>query len=159
MWADEYGVNAAARGTPGRMLDEQRRAHERLASLPRRVYSRSEAEAREKAEAAKETREKLARARMRNSGVYNASAVSPLFGQATTTLRKSPSKSNPQREQILAALRKGPMTADEIRQRFDCLRPSARISEIRELGHYVAVESVPVDGRMVRRYVLRVAAE
>lgn len=62
-----------------------------------------------------------------------------------------------QNEQILAALRRGPLTPLEALERFGCFRLAARVGELREQGHAIAVErhELPNGKRVARYYIGR----
>lgn len=61
-----------------------------------------------------------------------------------------------QTKRILAALKRGAkLTPLDILRRFDCLRASARIADIRRMGYKVRTEYVRTDtGKVVARYSL-----
>ncbi|HYF57362.1 MAG TPA: helix-turn-helix domain-containing protein [Burkholderiaceae bacterium] len=60
-----------------------------------------------------------------------------------------------QTETILAALRAGPLTPLEALDRFGCFRLAARVRDLREQGHHIAVERVELpSGKHVARYRL-----
>lgn len=64
-----------------------------------------------------------------------------------------------QRQCILAALRRGPLTTLRARRELDVLRPAARVQELREAGHSIVTHwaDEPSDcGRLhrVARYIL-----
>ena len=60
-----------------------------------------------------------------------------------------------QNEQVLQALKKGPITAvDAIH--FGCFRLAARVKDLREQGHNIHTElCVTTDGKRFARYTLR----
>ncbi len=60
-----------------------------------------------------------------------------------------------QNEQILAALKRGPLTPLEALERFGCFRLAARVGELREQGHSIGVEKVTTPtGKHIARYWL-----
>lgn len=59
-----------------------------------------------------------------------------------------------QNEQILAALKRGPLTQADAVERFQCYRLAARILELRERGHPISVEKVAANGTRFARYRL-----
>jgi hypothetical protein len=60
-----------------------------------------------------------------------------------------------QNEQILAALKHGPLTPIEALERFGCFRLAARVGELRQQGHAIGVEKVATPtGKHVARYWL-----
>ena len=60
-----------------------------------------------------------------------------------------------QNEQILAALKHGPLTPIEALERFGCFRLAARVGELRQQGHLIGVEKVTTPtGKHVARYRL-----
>lgn len=60
-----------------------------------------------------------------------------------------------QNEQVLAALRKGPLTAADAVD-FGCYRLAARVRNLREQGHNINTELVVTDdGKRYARYTLR----
>lgn len=61
-----------------------------------------------------------------------------------------------QNEQILAALKRGPLTPLEALERFGCFRLAARVGELREQGYAIAVERAELpNGKKVARYRMR----
>jgi len=59
-----------------------------------------------------------------------------------------------QNEQVLAALRKGPLTAADAVD-FGCYRLAARVRNLREQGHNIHTELVVTDdGKRYARYTL-----
>ncbi len=150
VWTLDYGVNVAARPSPGRLLREQLAAHQRLASLPTIKHSRSERDVSEQARAKAELSERLRRARLNSGAAYNNAPRE--FGQGAK--RPTVLVGRAQRLAILDALREGTLSADEITARFSCRRPSARIADLRDAGHVIEVERVETDGRVVYRYRL-----
>ncbi len=60
-----------------------------------------------------------------------------------------------QNEQILAALKRGPLTPLEALERFGCFRLAARCHELRQQGHVIAVEKIRTgSGKHVAQYRL-----
>ena len=60
-----------------------------------------------------------------------------------------------QNEQILAALKHGPLTPIEALERFGCFRLAARVGELRQQGHAIGVQKVATStGKHVARYWL-----
>lgn len=60
-----------------------------------------------------------------------------------------------QNEQILAALRRGPLTPLEALERFGCFRLAARCHDLRLQGHAISVERAELpNGKRVARYRL-----
>lgn len=60
-----------------------------------------------------------------------------------------------QTNQILAALKRGPLTPLEALERYGVLRLAARVAELRERGHAVSVERVKVGkNKRVAKYRL-----
>jgi hypothetical protein len=59
-----------------------------------------------------------------------------------------------QNEQILAALKRGPLTQADAVERFQCYRLAARILELRERGYPIAAERVVANGTQFARYRL-----
>ena len=49
-----------------------------------------------------------------------------------------PNSSAAQRERLLAALRKGPVTTFDARGRDDVMHPGGRVMELRRMGHSIA---------------------
>ena len=49
-----------------------------------------------------------------------------------------PNSSAAQRERLLAALRKGPITTFDARGRYDVMHPGGRVMELRRIGHSIA---------------------
>ena len=58
-----------------------------------------------------------------------------------------------QNEQILALLKRGPITALDAVQ-YGCLRLAARIHDLRMQGHVITTEPVTVNGKQYARYYL-----
>jgi len=60
-----------------------------------------------------------------------------------------------QNKQVLAALKKGPLTAADAVD-FGCYRLAARVRNLREQGHDIHTElCVTTDGKRFARYTLR----
>jgi hypothetical protein len=141
----DYGVNAYGPRARAGMTREQREVHARLASLPKRVHSRTERDEMARQLRAQDFSEALSRARKGSEKAYAATAAAKKrMGTTINTVA--------QKHLILAALREGPLTPQEIAERWACGRPSARISELRNAGHDIACVRGN-DG--VYRYVLR----
>lgn len=61
-----------------------------------------------------------------------------------------------QNDEILAALKRGPLTPLEALERFGCFRLAARIDELRQRGYPISVERAELEnGKKVARYRLR----
>lgn len=58
-----------------------------------------------------------------------------------------------QNEQILAALKRGPLTPIEALERFGCFRLAARIEELRRQGHSIVTTTAERGGKSFARYV------
>jgi hypothetical protein len=144
------GVDLSKRLHAGHMPRDKAAAHARLASLPTVRHSRTERDVSEQAKAKAELAERLRRKRLENGNGYNFAPAE--FGQRRA---KHPALSGrTQRMAILEALRDGPLSGAEIAQRFACTRASARISDLRDLGHDIAVERVETPSGVVYRYRL-----
>lgn len=145
------GVDLAKRFAHGHMPREQAAAHARLASLPTVRHSRTERDASDAARAAAETAERIRRTRLDRESAYNNAP--PEFGQGAPKrgARQPAMSGRPQRVAILEALREGPMTVAQITERFSCTRATARISDLRDLGH--VIECVRVDGVYTYRLI------
>lgn len=141
----EYGVNAHGPRSRAGMTREQRQAHERLASLPVTRHSKTLADEMERQRKAADLSESLRRGRMNSTTTY-VQQGRRVKGSLPLPRGKS------QRLQILDALRKGPMTPDEIRAQFGAMRVSSRIADIRDMGHVVDCVR---DADGTYRYVLR----
>jgi hypothetical protein len=141
----EYGVNAAGPRARAGMLPEQRRAHERLATLPKRVISRTERDEMARQLRAQDFSEALSRARKGSEKAY--AAVAKAKQRMGTTINTVA-----QKDLILAALRQGPLTPAEIAERFAAGRPSARIGDLRDAGHVIETQRSADGGYL---YVLR----
>ncbi len=145
----DYGVNACGPRARAGMSREQREWHARMAALPRRVHSRSERDEMARQLRAADMSEALSRARKGSEKAY--AAVAKAKQRLGTTVNYVA-----QKDQILAALREGPLTPAEIAERFAAGRPSARIGDLRDAGH--VIECVRgSDGGYV--YVLRKEAD
>jgi hypothetical protein len=59
-----------------------------------------------------------------------------------------------QTNEILAYIKKKPITPIEALKRFGCLRLAARISELRFAGHFINTELVSKNGKKFARYSL-----
>lgn len=60
-----------------------------------------------------------------------------------------------QNDLILDALKRGPLTPLEALERFGCFRLAARVRDLRERGHAIAVERHELaNGKKVARYRL-----
>lgn len=60
-----------------------------------------------------------------------------------------------QREAVLAALKRGPLTPLEALERIGTMRLAARVGELRQQGHAISVERyVTPSGKRVARYRL-----
>lgn len=130
-------------------------AHARLASLPTVRHSRTERDASESARQRAETAERIRRTRLDNAGTYNAGKPEQ-FGQGAQKARgaKHALAGKSQRERILEALRKGPMTAAEICERFHATRATQRIADLRDAGHEIVTERVETERGAAHRYRL-----
>lgn len=65
-----------------------------------------------------------------------------------------------QTEQILAALKNGPLTPMDALARYGVFRLAARVGELRERGYPVAVEKYKTpSGKVVARYSLATEAK
>lgn len=61
-----------------------------------------------------------------------------------------------QNEQILDALKRGPLTPLDALERFGCFRLAARVGELREQGHSIAVERLKLPtGKRIAQYRMR----
>jgi hypothetical protein len=58
-----------------------------------------------------------------------------------------------QNEQILAALKRGPLTPLEALERFGCFRLAARVGELRQQGHSIVTTTAEAGGKSFARYV------
>ena len=141
----EYGVNAHGPRARAGMSADARKAHERLASLPRTVHSKTQRDEMERQLRAADMSEALSRARKNSEKAY---AVVARSKKALGVSIKTAS----QRVQILAALREGPLKPQEIAERFAAGRPSARIADLRDAGHVIDCVR---DADGTYRYVLR----
>jgi len=141
----DYGVNACGPRARIGLLPEQRAAHERLSSLPKRVHSKSERDEMARQLRASDLSDSLLRARKGSEKAYAATAAAKKrMGTTINTVA--------QKHLILAALREGPLTPQEIAERWACGRPSARIADLRDAGYDIETQR-SADG--VYRYVLR----
>jgi hypothetical protein len=132
------GVDLSKRLAHGHMPREQAAAHRRLASLPTVRHSRAERDTAESARVRAETAERIKRTRLEKGGSYRTAP--PEFGQRGA---QHPAMSGrPQREAILEALRAGPMSAHDIAQTFQCRRATARIADLRDMGHEIVTSRV-----------------
>ncbi len=60
-----------------------------------------------------------------------------------------------QTQQILDALRRGPLTPLEALERFGVFRLAARCHELRQMGHPIVVEKIKTpNGKRVARYYI-----
>jgi hypothetical protein len=135
------GIDLSRRLAHGHMPREQAAAHARLASLPTRRVVRAERDASEIARAKAELAERLRRARLDNGNTFNHAPQT--FGQGQKRGAQHPAMSGrPQREAILEALRAGPMSAHDIAQTFQCRRATARIADLRDMGHEIVTSRV-----------------
>ena len=141
----EYGVNAHGPRARAGMSADARKAHERLASLPRTVHSKTQRDEMERQRRAADMSDTLSRARKNSEKAY---AVVARSKKALGVSIKTAS----QRVQILAALREGPLKPQEIAERFAAGRPSARIADLRDAGHVIDCVR---DADGTYRYVLR----
>lgn len=72
-------------------------------------------------------------------------------------MKKSQNKSvciSSQRNRILDWLRKQPLTTFQARNELDVMHPSARIMELKALGHNIYTHWDRVDGHRIAKYVL-----
>lgn len=141
----EYGVNAHGPRARAGMSRDQREWHARMALLPRTVHSKTQRDEVERLRKTSEMSDTLSRARKGSERAYAAVA------KAKKALGATP-RTKSQNAQILAALQKGPLTPQEIAERFAAGRPSARIADLRDFGHDIKTERLK-DGTY--RYVLR----
>jgi hypothetical protein len=126
----DYGVNAYGPRARAGMTREQREVHARLASLPKRVHSKTERDEMARQLRAQDFSEALSRARKGSEKAYAATAAAKKrMGTTINTVA--------QKDLILAALRQGPLTPAEIAERFAAGRPSARIGDLRDAGHVI----------------------
>jgi hypothetical protein len=59
-----------------------------------------------------------------------------------------------QTNEILAYIKKKPITPIEALKRFGCLRLAARINDLRDAGHFINTELVVKNGKKFARYSL-----
>lgn len=59
-----------------------------------------------------------------------------------------------QNDQILAALRRGPLTPLDALERFGCFRLAARVRDLRLQGHTILTETAESNGKAFARYRL-----
>jgi hypothetical protein len=59
-----------------------------------------------------------------------------------------------QTEQILAELKRGPITPLEALEKCGCLRLAARVSDLKAAGHTILTERVSANGKTYARYRL-----
>ena len=57
-------------------------------------------------------------------------------------------------EQILAALKRGPLTPIEALSAYGVMRLAARVAELRERGHAISTEKLKAGGKQYARYRL-----
>lgn len=138
----EYGVNACGPRARAGMSADARRAHERLASLPRTVHSKTERDEMARQLRAADMSEALSRARK------NSKAAAAVV--EASKRRMGPTVSH--RDLILAALQSGPKTLAELTDITKGAKASSRVSELRKLGWDIVIE---LDGQHGRRYTLR----
>jgi hypothetical protein len=141
----DYGVNACGPRARAGMTREQREVHARLASLPKRVHSKTERDEMARQLRAADLSDSLSRARKGSEKAYAATAAAKK--RLGTTVNYVA-----QKDQILAALRQGPLTPAEIAERFAAGRPSARIGDLRDAGHVIETQRSADGGYL---YVLR----
>jgi hypothetical protein len=140
--SQEYGVNACGPRARIGLLPEQRAAHERLSSLPKRVHSKSERDEMARQLRASDLSDSLLRARKNSVRVEAAVRASKTRAGATVS----------HRDMILAALQTGPKTLAELTEITKGAKASSRVSELRKLGWDISIE---LHGNHGRRYTLR----
>ncbi len=142
----DYGVNACGPRARAGMTREQRESHARMASLPKRVISRTERDEMARQLKAQDVSDSLSRAR--KNGARVEAAVRASKTRAGVTLSH--------RDMILAALQTGPKTLAELTDLTKGAKASSRVSELRKLGWDIVIE---LEGNYGRRYTLRGAAK
>jgi hypothetical protein len=138
----DYGVNAYGPRARAGMTREQREVHARLASLPKRVHSKSERDEMARQLRAADLSDSLLRARKNSVRVEAAVRASKTRAGATVS----------HRDMILAALQTGPKTIAELTEITKGAKASSRVSELRKLGWDISIE---LHGNHGRRYKLR----
>jgi hypothetical protein len=128
----DYGVNACGPRARAGMTREQREVHARLASLPKRVHSKTERDEMARQLRAADLIESLSRAAKKG----NAEKSRPRPQVAPTVTGVS------HRQMVYYALRKGPRSVAELRAEVGSARVCARISELREAGHVITTMRV-----------------
>jgi hypothetical protein len=138
----DYGVNACGPRARAGMTREQREVHARLASLPKRVHSKTERDEMARQLRAADLSDSLSRARKNGARVEAAVRASKTRAGVTVS----------HRDLILAALQTGPKTLAELTDITKGAKASSRVSELRKLGWDIVIE---LEGNYGRRYTLR----